>query len=57
MPPGTIRKHVVATLPRVGRPRTRWEEDNVQPFNVGALVAIAVVVLAIAGLAVLFALT
>jgi hypothetical protein len=57
MPPETIRKHVVATLPRVGRPRTRWEEDNVQPFNVGALVAIAVVVLAIAGLAVLFALT
>jgi hypothetical protein len=47
----------VGTLPRVGRPRTRWEEDNVAPVNVAAIVALCVVVLVIVGLAVLFALT
>jgi hypothetical protein len=57
MPSGRIQKHVVATLPRVSRPRTRWEEDNVAPVNVAAFVAIAFIVLVIAGLAVLFALT
>jgi hypothetical protein len=41
----------------VGRPRTRWEEDNVAPLNVGAFVAVAGIVLAIVGLAVLLALT
>jgi hypothetical protein len=41
----------------VGRPRTRWEEDNVQRLNVGAIVAVAAIALVIAGLAVLFALT
>ena len=45
------------TLPRVRRPRTRWEEDNVAPLNVWAFVAVGGVVLAIAGLAVLLALT
>jgi hypothetical protein len=53
----TIRKHAVGTLPRVSRPRTRWEEDNVAPVNVGAFVAIGGVVLVIVGLAVLLALT
>jgi hypothetical protein len=41
----------------VGRSRTRWEEDNEASFNVWALVAVAGVVLAIAGLAVALALT
>jgi hypothetical protein len=41
----------------VSRPRTRWEEDNVAPVNVAAFVAIGVIVLVIAGLAVLFAVT
>jgi hypothetical protein len=41
----------------VARPRTRWEEDNVAPLNVGAFVAVAGIVLAIVGLAVLLALT
>jgi hypothetical protein len=45
------------TLLRVRRPRTRWEEDNVQPVNVWAFVAVGGIVLAIAGLAVLLALT
>jgi hypothetical protein len=45
------------TLSRVRRPRTRWEEDNVQPVNVWAFVAVGGIVLAIAGLAVLLALT
>jgi hypothetical protein len=45
------------TLPRVGRPRTRWEEDNIQAVNVWAFVAVGGIVLAIAGLAVLLALT
>jgi hypothetical protein len=57
MPPAPNPKTLVVTLPRVSRPRTRWEEDNVAPVNVAAFVAIAVVVLVIAGLAVLFALT
>jgi hypothetical protein len=57
MPPAANRKHAAGTLPRVSRPRTRWEEDNVAPVNVAAFVGIAVVVLVIAGLAVLFALT
>jgi hypothetical protein len=48
---------VVGTLPRVSRPRTRWEEDNVAPINVAAFVAIAVIVLVIAGLAILLAVT
>jgi hypothetical protein len=41
----------------VGRPRTRWEEDNVARVNLGAFAAVAGIVLAIAGLAVLLALT
>jgi hypothetical protein len=41
----------------VGRPRTRWEEDNVAPVNVGAFVAIGGIVLVVVGLAVLLALT
>jgi hypothetical protein len=45
------------TLPHVGRPRTRWEEDNVATVNVWAFVAVGGVVLAIVGLAVLLALT
>jgi hypothetical protein len=41
----------------VRRARTRWEEDNVAPVNVGAFVAVAALVLFVAGLAVLLALT
>ena len=41
----------------MGRPRTRWEEDNVARINLGAFAAAAGIVLAIAGLAVLLALT
>lgn len=51
------RKHVLATLPPVRRARTRWEEDNEAPVNVWAFVAVAGVVLAIAGLAVALAFT
>ena len=39
------------------RQRTRWEEDNEAPLNVWAFVAVGAVVLAIAGLAVVLALT
>lgn len=39
------------------RQRTRWEEDNEAPLNVWAFVAVGGVVLAVAGLAVLLALT
>ena len=45
------------TLSRVRRPRTRWEEDNVQPVNVWAFVTVGGIVSAVAGLAVLLALT
>jgi hypothetical protein len=41
----------------VRRARTRWEEDNVAPVNVAAFVAVAALVLFVAGLAVLLALT
>jgi hypothetical protein len=41
----------------VRRPRTRWEEDNEAPANIWAFVAVAGIVLAIAGLAVALALT
>jgi uncharacterized membrane protein YidH (DUF202 family) len=50
-------KPVVVTLPLVRRARTRWQEDNEAPLNVWAFVAVAGVVLAIAGLAVALALT
>jgi hypothetical protein len=53
----TNRKHALGTLPPVGRPRTRWQEDNEAPVNVWAFVAVAGIVLAIAGLAVALALT
>lgn len=39
------------------RARTRWEEDNVAPVNAGAFVAVVGIVLFVAGLAVLLALT
>jgi hypothetical protein len=39
------------------RRRTRWEEDNDLPLNPGAFVAVAAVLLALVGLAVLLALT
>jgi multisubunit Na+/H+ antiporter MnhB subunit len=52
-----IRKHVVATLLRVRRQRTRWEEDNVAPLNVAALVVVGAIVLGIAGLVLAVALT
>jgi hypothetical protein len=41
----------------VRRQRTRWEEDNEAPLNVGAFVAVAAFVLTIAGLAIALALT
>jgi hypothetical protein len=41
----------------VRRQRTRWEEDNEAPLNVGAFVALGAIVLAIAGLAIALALT
>jgi hypothetical protein len=41
----------------VRRARTRWEEDNLTPVNVGAFVAVAGFVLFVAGLGVLLALT
>jgi hypothetical protein len=41
----------------MGRARTRWEEDNVTPINLGAYVAVAGFVLLVTGLAVLLALT
>jgi hypothetical protein len=41
----------------VRRPRTRWEEDNEARVNIWAFVAVGAVVLAVAGLAVLLALT
>jgi hypothetical protein len=47
----------MGTLPRVSRPRTRWEEDNVAPVNFWAFVAVGGIVMAIVGLAVLIALT
>ena len=37
--------------------RTKWEEDNASPVNVWAIFATAVIILFVAGLAVLFALT
>jgi len=36
--------------------RTKWEEDNASPVNVWAIFATAVLILFVAGLAVLFAL-
>lgn len=39
------------------RKRTRWEEDNLTPLNLGAVAAVAGFVLFVAGLAVLLALT
>jgi len=37
--------------------RTKWEEDNPSSVNVWAIFATAVLILLVAGLAVLFALT
>jgi heme/copper-type cytochrome/quinol oxidase subunit 1 len=37
--------------------RTKWEEDNASPVNVWAIFATAVLILFVAGLAVLLALT
>jgi len=37
--------------------RTKWEEDNESPLNPWAIFATAVLILFVAGLAVLFALT
>jgi hypothetical protein len=54
---GAIRKHVVGTLLRVRRQRTRWEEDNVASLNVAALVVVGAIVLGIAGLVLAVALT
>jgi hypothetical protein len=39
------------------RQKTRWEEDNDIPLNWGAVAAVALVAAALAGLAVLLALT
>lgn len=52
-----IRKHVHGTLPRVRRPRTRWEEDNEAPLNPWAFVVVVVIVLGIAGLVIGLSLT
>jgi hypothetical protein len=41
----------------VGRPRTRWEEDNDIPVNWAAIVAALAATAALVGLAVLLALT
>jgi hypothetical protein len=41
----------------VGSHRTKWEEDNEAPVNPWAIFATAVLLLFVAGLAVLFALT
>jgi heme/copper-type cytochrome/quinol oxidase subunit 1 len=41
----------------VAEHRTKWEEDNESPLNVWAIFATAVLILFVAGLAVLFALT
>jgi hypothetical protein len=41
----------------VRRARTRWEEDNLSPVNLGAVAAVAGFVVVVAGLAVLLALT
>ena len=38
-------------------PRTKWEEDNASSINPSAIVATAVLILFVVGLAVLFALT
>jgi hypothetical protein len=37
--------------------RTKWEEDNASPVNLWAIFATTVLILFVAGLAVLFALT
>jgi hypothetical protein len=41
----------------VGRPKTRWEEDNDIPVNWAAVAAVALLVGALVGLAVLMAVT
>jgi hypothetical protein len=41
----------------VGRPRTRWEEDNDIPVNWAAIVAALVAIAALVGLAVLLEVT
>jgi hypothetical protein len=41
----------------VAEHRTKWEEDNESPLNPWAFFATAVLILFVAGLAVLFALT
>jgi hypothetical protein len=41
----------------VRRTRTRWEEDNEARVNIWAFVAVGGIVLAVAGLAVVLALT
>lgn len=38
-------------------PRTKWEEDNQAPLNPAAIAAAVVLLLVLAGLALLFALT
>ena len=43
--------------PPVAGRRTKWEEDNAAPLNPWAIFATAVLILALVGLAVLFALT
>ena len=37
------------------RQKTRWEEDNEMPLNWGAILAVALLVLGLVGLAVLIA--
>jgi hypothetical protein len=51
--PETRSRYALAMAER----RTKWEEDNASPVNVWAIFATAVLILFVAGLAVLFALT
>jgi hypothetical protein len=57
MPRTRFLKRDPATLSSMAERRTKWEEDNASPVNVWAIFATAVLILFVAGLAVLFALT
>jgi hypothetical protein len=57
MHPHAVPKTRSRYAPPMAERRTKWEEDNASPVNLWAIFVTTVLILFVAGLAVLFALT
>jgi len=55
-PHASFAKHGPVRLPSVAGHRTKWDEDNRSPVNPWAILTVVALVLAVVGLALLFAL-